>query len=64
VTGGGILGYIVRRAHKKSGPWTVVVTTTKRSYRKSHPRKRFYYDIEAFNNGGYSAATHAHRPKI
>jgi DNA-binding beta-propeller fold protein YncE len=64
VTGGGILGYVVRRAHKKSGPWTVVATTTKRSYRKSHPRKRFYYDIEAFNNGGYSAATHAHRPKI
>jgi streptogramin lyase len=64
VTGGGILGYRVRRAHKKSGPWTVVATTTKRSYKKSHPHKGFYYDIEAFNDGGYSAATPAKLPKL
>jgi DNA-binding beta-propeller fold protein YncE len=64
VAGGGILGYQVRRAHKKSGPWTVVATTTKRSYRKSHPHKGFYYEIEAFNNAGYSAPTHARKPKI
>jgi DNA-binding beta-propeller fold protein YncE len=56
VTGGGILGYRVRRAHKKSGPWTVIATTTKRFYTKANPRKGFYYDIEAFNNAGYSAA--------
>jgi Fibronectin type III domain len=64
VSGGGILGYQVRRAHKKSGPWSVVATTTKRSYTKSHPRKGFYYDIDAFNDAGSSVATHASRPKI
>jgi hypothetical protein len=64
VAGGGILGYRVRRAHKKSGPWAVVATTTKRTYRKAHPHKGFYYDIEAFNNAGFSAPTHARKPKI
>jgi len=64
VTGGGVLGYRVRRAHKRSGPWTVVATTAARSVVISHPRKGFYYDIEAFNNAGYSVATHASLPKI
>ena len=64
VKGGGVLGYRVRRANKKSGPWTVVATTAKRSYSKSHPHKGFYYDIEAFNEAGYSVPTHAARPTI
>jgi DNA-binding beta-propeller fold protein YncE len=64
VTGGGILGYRVFRSHKKSGPWTVLATTTKRSYTKAHPQQGFFYEIEAFNNGGYSVASHASQPKI
>jgi DNA-binding beta-propeller fold protein YncE len=64
VTGGGILGYDVRRAHKLSGPWTVLATTTKLFYAKSLPHKGYFYDVEAFNNAGFSVATHASRPKI
>ena len=64
VTGGGILGYQVRRAHKKGGPWTVVKTTsaTARSYTKSHPHKGFFYDVIAFNEAGYSTPSHPNKP--
>ena len=31
---------------------------------KAHPHKGFYYDIEAFNNAGYSVATHPSHPKV
>ncbi len=64
VTGGGILGYEVRRAHKKGGPWTVVETTsaTARSYTKSKPHKGFFYDVIAFNEAGYSTPSHPNEP--
>jgi hypothetical protein len=57
-TGGGLLGYVVR-AKTKHGKWTIVATTTARSYVKKHPSAGTSYDVEAVNNAGYSIPTKA-----
>jgi hypothetical protein len=62
-TGGGLLGYVVRDKTKQ-GKWKVMRTTTTRSYKKKHPRKNLSYDVEAFNNLGFSGATKAVKPKV
>jgi hypothetical protein len=64
VAGGGILGYEVRRAHKKGGPWTVVATraASKRTYTRSKPHNGFFYDVIAFNEAGFSTPSHPKKP--
>jgi hypothetical protein len=64
ISGGGILGYVVRSAHSKAGRWTTVATTTKRAFTKHHAKPNLFYDIEAFNDKGYSRPTPATRPKV
>jgi hypothetical protein len=63
VTGGAVLGYVVR-SQTKSGHWTTVATTTKRTFTKHHAKPRLAYDVEAFNDKGYSNPTRTIRPKV
>jgi hypothetical protein len=62
-TGGGLLGYVVR-TKTKHGKWKSLKPTTTRSYLKKRPHKNLSYDVEAFNNLGYSGATKAIKPKV
>jgi hypothetical protein len=60
-TGGGLLGYVVRRAKKKSGPWRIVTSTTAKRVAKA--AAGFYYDVEAYNETGDSSPTRPTKAK-
>jgi Fibronectin type III domain len=60
-TGGGLLGYIVSSGASKSGPWTPLAVTAATSATVTGSAKR-YYDVQAYNQAGRSAASAASKP--
>jgi streptogramin lyase len=63
LSGGAILGYLLRSARSKTGRWTTVATTSKRSFTQHHAKPGRFYDVEAFNALGYSSPTPALLPR-
>jgi hypothetical protein len=58
-TGGGLLGYVIRRKNSKHGKWVAVAVATKREYVDTHPKRhhRYRYDVIAVNTLGQSPAS-------
>jgi hypothetical protein len=60
--GGGIVGYRISRSPHRSGPWTLIATTTGTSYAQHHSPAGHHYRIQAYNNAGFSPWTTQVKP--